>query len=241
MPRLGSPLHLHLSAFVDLSPDDRQLIDSLIGRNVRTLPAHADIIREGDNPRVVNLLLEGWAMRYKQLPDGRRQILSFFIPGDLCDAHVFILGQMDHSIGAITPIRYAEISQPDFETMMSASPVVTKALWWSELVTTAIQREWTTNIGQRSAYERIAHLFCEIIVRLRTIDAVSDGSCDLPLTQAEIGDATGLTVVHVNRTLQRLRQDGLIELSGRKLYVPDFERLREVAMFNPNYLHLKRR
>lgn len=198
------------------------------------------MIREGDKPRAVNLLVEGWACRYRQLPDGRRQIVSFFIPGDLCDANVFILREMDHSIGAITRIKIAEISPDEFEHLMSESVRITKALWWHELVEAGIQREWTTNVGQRTAYERIAHLLCELFVRLQSVGLVRDESCDFPLTQVDIADATGLTAVHVNRTLQELRKNQLVELHQRTLTIPDLERLQDVAMFNSNYLHLDR-
>ena len=231
-------LQFHLEAFARLSQQERALIDRLASRNVREAGARRDIIREGERPRAVNLMLEGWAYRYKQLPDGRRQVVGFFIPGDLCDANVFILREMDHSIGTITKVRYAEIAPTDFEDLMAQSPRLTQALWWHELVTAAVQREWTTNVGQRSAYERIAHLFCEMFLRLRVAGLTQDNGCDWPLTQTDLADATGLTPVHVNRTLQELRREGLIELQGRRLTIRDLDALQSVAMFNPNYLHL---
>lgn len=234
----GQALLSHIAAFIELSPTEHDTIKSACSRQVRKLGARQDIIREGENPRVVNVLLSGWAMRYKQLADGRRQILSFFIPGDLCDANVFVLRKMDHSVGALTPITYAVISQHEFESMLEASPRISKALWWSELVTMAIQREWTTNIGQRSAIERIAHLFCEMYFRLKVVGLVENDSYTFPLTQIDIADATGMTPVHVNRTLQRLRSEGLIELDNKKLYLPDLARLISTAQFNPGYLHL---
>lgn len=235
-----SALTEHLSGFVDLTPADRELLDAVVTRNVRFVETRQDLVREGEKPRSMTVVLEGWAMHYKQLSDGRRQILSFLLPGDLCDANVFILSRMDHSVAALGPLRYAEISQADFEEVMAASPRIAKALWWSELVTVSIQREWTTNIGQRSAYERIAHLFCEIFARLRVMGRTRGDSCEFPLTQHELGDATGLTSVHVNRTLQQLRKEGLIELRGKRLYLLQADKLRQAAMFNPAYLHLER-
>ncbi|WP_395396483.1 Crp/Fnr family transcriptional regulator [Novosphingobium sp. BL-8A] len=231
-------LTLHLSAFVRLSSADREILTKALRKRVRVLPPRQDIIREGDRPRFVNVILDGWAQRYKQLADGRRQILSFFIPGDLCDANVFILKEMDHSLSTVTSVNLAEISQYEFQEIIENSPRIAQALWWSELVTVAIQREWTTSIGQRTAYERIAHLFCEMFVRLRTIGRTDGHSCEFPLTQSEIADATGLTQVHVNRTIQELRRDQLIELRNRRLLVFDLDRLMSVALFNPNYLHL---
>ncbi|MEQ9662720.1 MAG: Crp/Fnr family transcriptional regulator [Parasphingopyxis sp.] len=207
---------------------------------MKTFAPREDLIREGDKPHVVNLVLEGWAQRYKQLPNGRRQILSFFIPGDLCDANVFILKEMDHSVSAVTKLTIAEISRTDFEAMMESSPRISQALWWKELVTVAVQREWTTSLGQRTAYERIAHLMCEMFIRLRTIGMTADNCCEFPLTQTEIADAAGLTPVHVNRTLQQLRNDGLIDLDHKRLTIHDFGGLMKAAMFNPTYLHLER-
>ena len=236
---MGRALQLHLEAFTKLSQQDRTLIEGLIRKNVREVPARRDIVREGEKPRAVNVVLEGWACRYKQLPDGRRQVVSFFIPGDLCDANVFILREMDHSIGAITKVRYAEIMPSDFEDMMAQSPRITQALWWHELVTAAVQREWTTNVGQRTAYERIAHLLAELFLRLRAVGLTNGDSCDFPLTQNDLADAAGLTAVHVNRTLQDLRRNELIVLEHKHLTIPDIKRLKEVAMFNPNYLHLE--
>lgn len=238
MLEFHSPLAAHLSAYVDLSAGEKTLINTAVGKTVRVAAAHADIVREGDAPRTVKVVLEGWATRYKQLPDGRRQILALMIPGDMCDANAFVHRHMDHSIGALTPVRYAEVSQGDFETLLSDSPRIAKALWWSELVTVSIQREWTTNIGQRQAYERIAHLLCETFVRLQTIGLANSDNCEFPLTQTDIADATGLTPVHVNRMVQALRQDGLIELRDKRLHLRNPARLRQLAMFNPAYLHL---
>jgi CRP-like cAMP-binding protein len=237
---LGSALQLRLEAFVRLSEQDRTLIDQLCRRNVREVGPRRDIVREGDRPRAVNLMLDGWACRYKQLPDGRRQIVSFFVPGDLCDSNIFILREMDHSIASITRLRYAEISPAGFEELTLRSPRITQALWWNELVGAAIAREWTTNVGQRTAFERIAHLLCEMHLRLRVVGLTENGSCAWPLTQTDLADATGLTAVHVNRTLQELRRRELVELQGRRLTIPDLEALQHVAMFNPNYLHLER-
>ncbi|MCT8266278.1 Crp/Fnr family transcriptional regulator [Afifella sp. JA880] len=227
-----------LEHFTRLSPEDKSELTRIASERVRSLPAHQDVIREEEKPRVVNLVLEGWACRYKHLEDGRRQIISFFMPGDLCDLNVFILKRMDHSIGTLTDVKIAEISQETLEAMGLAYPRILQALWWDALVSAAIQREWTVALGQRNATERLAHLFCEIFCRLRCIGLTEGSSCPLPLTQIELGDATGLSFVHINRTLQDLRRDGLIKLNRRRLVIPDLEALMRVGLFNPNYLHL---
>jgi CRP-like cAMP-binding protein len=216
------------------------MIDKVVGRRVRSLKPGEDIIREGDRPRYVYLVLDGWACRYKMLEDGRRQIVSYFLPGDLCDQNVFILREMDHGVSGLTKVRFAEIGRNDFEALSNGHPRLTQALNWCSLVSAAIQREWTLSIGQRSALERIAHLLCEIVVRLKGVGRVQENSCEFPVTQVELADTTGLTSVHVNRMLQELRSMGLITLARRRLTVHDLPALKRLALFNPNYLHLER-
>jgi len=214
------------------------LLDRAARKAVREVEPRRDLIREGERPRAVNLMLDGWACRYKQLADGRRQILSFLLPGDVSDANALILAEMDHSIGAITRLRYAEIAADEVEAMIARSPAIARALSWSELAAAAIAREWIANLGRRTAYERLAHLLCELFVRLRHGGLTDGDSCDFPVTQGDLADATGLTAVHVNRTLQDLRRDGLIDLRGRRLAVPDLDALKRAGLFKGNYLHL---
>lgn len=233
----GPAVSSKLEAFTRLSSDDRQALQK-VTRNTRFVEPRRDLISEGDKPRYVHLVMEGWGARYKSLPDGKRQIVSLFLPGDFCDLNVYILKSMDHSIGAITRLKVAMITPEEMNELTSERPRITQALWWHELVTTSIQREWTLNLGQRTAYERLAHLLVELYLRLRTVARAADGSCDFPLTQNDLADATGLTAVHVNRTLQELRRDGLIELERKRLTILDLERLKDAAMFNSNYLHL---
>lgn len=221
-----------------LRADDVRLLENLLGHRARMVPPRRDLIVEGERPRYVTVILSGFAQRYKQLSDGRRQVLSFFIPGDICDANMFLLKRMDHSISTITHVTLAEISKHDFDALVESSPAIARALWWNELVTLAIQREWTTNIGQRSAYERIAHLLCELFTRLQAAGLTEGESCAFPFTQSEIAEATGLTQVHVNRMVQDLRRDGFIELREKRLRVLDFEGLKTAALFDPSYLHL---
>jgi CRP-like cAMP-binding protein len=230
-------LALRLEAFTRLSREDKAAVAKLT-KVARVVPARRDLIREGERPKFLYLMIDGWACRYKSLPDGRRQIVAFFIPGDFCDLNVYVLKAMDHSIGAITRLAVAEISRNAMDSLTESNPRVTQALWWEALVNMAIQREWTLNVGQRTAYERIAHLLVELFLRLKSVKLAQEDSCDFPLTQADLADATGLTAVHVNRTLQELRRDGLIVLEHKRLTIPDIRRLVEAGVFNPNYLHL---
>lgn len=233
----GSAVTSKLEAFTRLSADDRMAL-AQASRNFRFVDAHRDLISEGDKPRFVHLVLDGWACRYKQFPDGKRQIVALFVPGDFCDVNVYILKAMDHSIAAITRLKVAMITPEEMNALTAERPRITQALWWHELVTAAVQREWTLNLGQRNAYERLAHLLIELYMRLNTVGRAHNGRCDFPLTQNDLADATGLTSVHVNRTLQELRRDRLIELERKQLQILDMGRMMHVAMFNPNYLHL---
>lgn len=233
-----APLAIRLQNYARLSSEDRAALESASRASVHEAPPRRDIVREGDDPKVVRLILSGWACRYKGLPDGRRQIVGFFIPGDFCDLNVYILKEMDHTIGAITRVQYAAITPEEMDRLTEKRPRITQALWWHELVDSAVQREWLLNIGQRSAYERIAHLLVELYLRLRSVGLAKDSCCDFPITQNDLAEATGLTPVHVNRTLQELRRDGLIELSHKRLTFPNLDKLMSAAMFNPNYLHL---
>jgi CRP-like cAMP-binding protein len=188
----------------------------------------------------VNLILEGWACRHKFLEDGRRQIMALLLPGDICDLHMFILERMDHSISAVSPVTLAEIATDTLLDLTDDSPRISRALWWSSLVEEAISREWIVNNSRRDATERMAHLLCEIFIRLQAIGLTNGQSCEIPVTQAEFGDALGLSTVHVNRTLQDLRAANLIVLRGKTLTIPDLDALKAVALFNANYLHLDR-
>jgi CRP-like cAMP-binding protein len=237
---LADALIKKLEHFVRLSSLDKEVLGRAAAERVRKLRAHEHIVLEGDKPKVIYLVLEGWACRYKHLEDGRRQIVGFFLPGDLCDLNIFILREMDHSIATVTRTMVAEISRTTFEAILDGHARVTQALWWDALVTMAIQREWTVNLGQRDALERVAHLLCEIFIRIRTAGLSRGKSCDFPITQAELADATGMSTVHVNRTLQELRSLKLINLAGRVLTIMDLPRLMQVGMFTPNYLHLDR-
>jgi len=230
-------LSLKLRRYVPLSQGEIDALGHVCRHSIGTARAHRDIIRQGDAPHPVKLIVDGWAVRYKMLPDARRQIVSLLLPGDLCDFNGFLLKEMDHSVGALTPVTYAEMPHDLIEAMCEHHPALARALGLESLVVAAIQREWTLSLGQRTARERIAHLFCEIFERLEMVNLTEGGRCEMPLTQVDLGEITGMTTVHVNRTLQALRREGLIVLDNRILTIPDRRALMTVGMFNPNYLH----
>jgi CRP-like cAMP-binding protein len=234
---MNNPLLRKLANFTELSAEESNAVNECCS-DVREVGAREDIISQGDRTGAVKLLLEGFACRYKVLEDGRRQIVAYFVPGDLCDLRVFILKRMDHSIGAIVASKVAHISPENVLKLTHTYPTLTRALWWSTLVEEAILREWIVNVGQRNALERMAHLFCELLYRFRSVGLNEGLSCTLPLTQVELAETLGLSSVHVNRTLQELRRQKLITLEGGTLTIQDLPALKEVSFFNSDYLHL---
>ena len=233
---MANPLIRKLQAFAPLPEADRRLLDE-ISRGARDVGPREDLVREGDAPRDVQLVLGGFACRYKVLADGRRHIMAYLVPGDFCDLHVVILKEMDHAIATLSPCRVVSIPRERI-LELTERPALARALWWAALVDEAVLREWLVNIGARTAEERVAHLLCELLVRLRTVGLADGGGFELPITQAEIADTMGLTHIHVNRVLQRLRADGAITLKERRLVILDPGRLMAFSGFNPNYLHL---
>lgn len=240
-PQSGSrsALVTKLETVARLTEEDRSALVAL-GDDPREMGARRNVIREGERPDHVHLMVEGWAARYKLLADGTRQITAFLIPGDFCDLHVTILGEMDHSITTLTRAKVAYIPRSKMDAL-TERPRLTKAFWWATLVDEAVLRAWIVNVGRREAFEAIAHLMCELYVRMKNV-GLTDGHCfDLPLTQEELGDALGLTPVHVNRVLQRMRGDELISFKGGVLTIHDYRRLEAASGFNSNYLHIAQR
>src|SRR3954466_1866374 len=178
--------------------------------HIRELPAGQDIVREGDRPSQCCLLLEGFALRYKVVGDGKRQIMSFHIPGDMPDLLSLHLVRMDHSLATLSRSRLGFISHQNLRRLIQQHPRLGDAFWRETLVDAAVFREWMVGIGRRDARARIAHLVCELVTRLEIAGLARDKSIHIPLTQAHIADALGLSTVHVNRVLQMLRAEKLI-------------------------------
>ena len=237
---MSNPFLAKLEYGADLTAEDRTRLEAVVRYHHKVGPRE-DLIQEGEAPSNVHLVLDGFACRYKLLPNGRRQIMAFLIPGDFCDFHVAILGTMDHGIATLTPCTMVNIPVETIENLSTHHPRISRAFWWCTLVDEAILREWLVNMGQRPANQQIAHVFCELLVRLQAVNRATDNAYEFPLTQEEFSDALGLSAVHINRNLQELRRMGLVILNGGKLTIPDVGRLKEFAGFNPNYLHLTRR
>ena len=232
----SNPLIRKLSHYAPLSESDRQLLDTLLARTEH-FPADVDIISEGMVPRSVFVLKEGMAIRYRNLPDGGRQIMTFLIPGNLCDMHVFLLKKMDHSLGTITPVRIAPIARNDILDLIAQRPRISAALWWSSLQEEAILRERIVSLGRRDARGRIAYMLCELLWRHAAVGLTNGGVFQLPLTQTELGDTLGLTPVHVNRILKEFRERRLIAVDHKVLNILNIDGLQNIAAFDKKYLN----
>jgi len=231
----GSPLVTKLAHFAQLSGEDVRALDALCVKEER-FEAGTDIVLDGDVPRSAFVLTQGMAFRYRLLHDGKRQILTFMIPGDIFGLHAFLLRAMDHSICALVPTRLAAISRATVFDLFEQHLRIGAALWWSALQQEAINRERIVALGRRSARGRVAYLLCELVWRLRAVGLGEDDAIQLPLTQTELADALGLTPVHINRILQEMRRDELITLAHHRLRLCNVERLQEIAGFNQDYL-----
>lgn len=226
-----------LECFNPLSQSDRDHLNTICG-STRVVPRGTDLVREGDSTDVVHIILEGFAIRHKVVGDGTRQIFSYLVPGDICDLHVALLEEMDHTVSTVSDCVVAEIHRPTILNIVAERPAITRALWWTMLVDEAVLREWITNMGARNAELRISHLLCELHARLKAVGLVKEGVFRLPITQQELADTVGLSSVHVNRSLRVLRERGLATFRYRSVEIPDVDRIRKFADFTENYLHL---
>jgi CRP-like cAMP-binding protein len=227
-----------LESIYPISDDDRRVLNAL-PLQLREVPENSDVVREGQRPEYCCLLVDGFLCRYKILGDGERQIFSFHIPGDVPDLQSLHLHVMDHSLGTLTPCQVAQIPHSVLHALVRERPNLAAAFWRDTLIDAAVFREWLAGVGRRSATQRIAHLFCEVFVRLRAVGLADGLSFQLPITQSEMADALGLSTVHVNRVLQELKSAGLISYRGADIRIEDWKRLEEAGEFDPGYLHLK--
>lgn len=226
-----------LSRFNPLSEADCSAIHSL-SFTLRVFEPGQYLLREGDLPRFCTVLMRGFAYRHKFVGDGGRQIVALCVPTDMIDAQNLLIRQSDHNVQTLTSAEVAIVESEVLVDLAFARPAIGRALWHDGLVENAVTREWVANVGRRSARARTAHLLCEVAVRSERAGLGERSTFELPMTQEQLGDALGLTAVHVNRTLKVLQDDGLILRSKRSVSVRDWAELSRAADFSATYLHL---
>jgi CRP-like cAMP-binding protein len=229
-----------LRARDDIGAEEEEVIRGLVSQVIE-IPEDRTFIRHGEELHQSTMLLEGWLARAKDLPSGQRQIAELHVAGDFVDLHGFTLKHLDHDIVSMSRCRLALVPHDRLMDMTERFPHLARVYWFNTNLDAAIHREWTLSLGRRSALGRMAHLFCELNVRLALVGQSDGDSYEFPLTQVELGECLGLTAVHVNRTLQELRRMGLVELQNRRVRILDLEALKEIAGFDPSYLYLERR
>ncbi|WP_157219712.1 Crp/Fnr family transcriptional regulator [Flavisphingomonas formosensis] len=220
-----------------LSDEECAQLEAAIARTVN-FDARSIIVRENQPLTNCTLLLAGIAYRYKDTEEGKRQILALHYPGDFVDLHSYPLKRLEHTVGALTAVQMAVVPHDAICRLTETSSRLTELLWKSTLVDAAMNREWLTSVGARAGVARVAHLFCEAYVRLRMIGGTRGWTFDFPLTQLDLGEATGLTSVHANRMLRRLREPGILTFRNGVASIGDWQKLCEIAEFDDNYLFL---
>ena len=236
-------LSVHLRTLrrrVSISAEEERVIGELVSE-VREFRPDQAIVRAGDMVSLSMLLLDGWVARSKDLAGGQRQITELNIAGDFVDLHGFTLKRIDHDLRTLTPCRLALVPHERLHRLTEDYPRLARVYWLMTCIDAAIHRECALSLGQRPALAHMAHLFCELCWRLDVIGLVDDESYDFPLTQREVAECLGLTVVHANRTIQELRRRGLVSLEGRRVKLLDRARLEALAEFDPRYLNLELR
>jgi CRP-like cAMP-binding protein len=234
---MTSPLILKLERRDRLSPEERRLVEDIPAR-VLTFAAGDEMVREGDRPAVSTLILDGWAGRAKYLPGGRRSIIALHHSGDFVDLHSFLLKPIDHSVVALTACRVAQTPHERLHEVTERFPHLTRLLWLDTLVDAAVHREWIATVARRNAASRLAHLFCELFLRLQAVERTDGLRFELPLSQEILSDILGLSLVHVNRSLQDIRARGLLTWKSPRVRILDWDGLAELAAYDPAYLNL---
>ncbi|MCA1411741.1 Crp/Fnr family transcriptional regulator [Bradyrhizobium sp. NBAIM20] len=234
---LASALITKLTVSNRLDSDDIRAIQALRIRQHR-LGGREIIVSDGERPEHCCLIVEGFAFRSKTTLDGERQVLSIHIPGEVPDLQSLHLKVMDHDLMTVTPCVLGFISHEDLRHLTGERPNLAAALWRETLIDGSIFREWIVNVGRREALPRMAHLLIELYKRLQTIGYARNGEFVLPITQVDLGDCLGLSVVHTNRVLQHLRRERLLEADRSEFQILDHDKIEALAGFDPTYLHL---
>jgi CRP-like cAMP-binding protein len=236
---MPNPLLQALELRDTLTAEEREAVLNATSREM-DFQVGQDIVKEGARPKASSLVVSGLAARYKVLAGGGRQFTALHVPGDFVDLQSLLLKKMDHAVVALTPMRVARVAHATLRQITDDFPHLARLLWLTTLVDGAIHREWILSMGRRQAPARLAHLVCELFMRLQAVGKVDGMSFALPLTQAQMGDVLGVSSVHMNRTLQELRRDGMIKWQGPIVTIKDWQRLKSFAEFDAAYLSLEK-
>lgn len=231
------PLFLNLEQHDILTDEERGILRRIVVRE-RRFAAGEDLVVEGSRPGYSSLLVDGFAARYKLTAEGTRQITAIHVPGDFVDLHAFLLKTMDHGVVALSTCHVGLSDHADLKTVTERHPHLTRMLWLDTLVHGSIHRAWIVAMGRRSKASHLAHILCELYVRLGVVRRTDGWSFHLPLSQGEMADVLGLSLVHMNRVIQTLRRERLISWTNQTITILDWERLKDVAEFDPTYLSL---
>jgi CRP-like cAMP-binding protein len=235
---MDHPLIRRLRQLDTIDSDEEEAMLDALARE-REIARGQEIVAQGSRPQESNFILSGFAARQRIMHAGSRQFTSVHIVGDFIDLHSFLLAAMDHSIIALTDCRIGIVPHKNLRRITEEHPHLGRVLWLVTLIDGAIHREWVAALGRRSAEQHMAHLICELYVRLDSVGAASDGRFFFPLTQSEVADSLGLSTVHVNRVLQSQRRTSLVDWRGQEIHIRDFKGLAEMAEFDPTYLNLE--
>lgn len=225
---------------IEISPEEEQAVRDAVSE-VRDVRADEPIIRSGEELHNSTILLNGWAARTKDLPGGERQVTELHVAGDFLDLHGFTLKCLDHDVLALTDCVLGVVPHRRLAEIIAQFPRLGRAFWFSTNVHASITRELAVSLGRRKAQSRMAHMFCELQYRLDVVDRTRTDGYEFPLTQRELSECLGLTVVHVNRTLQTLRAKQLVEFENRRVHILNRPALEGLAEFDPSYLYLDHR
>lgn len=224
---------------IEISAEEERSIRQAVAET-RRVGADQILIRGGEELSSSIVLLDGWLARSKDLAGGERQVTELHVAGDFADLHGFTLKRLDHDVVTLSECVVAVVPHERLQQITERYPRLARAFWFSTNVDGAINRELALSLGQRSAIARMAHLFCELYARLDVVGRTKSNGYEFPLTQRELSECLGLTVVHANRTLQELRRRGLVELENRQLTILDRRGLEGLAEFDPAYLYIER-
>jgi CRP-like cAMP-binding protein len=218
--------------------DEEQSAISNVRSHAAQVDIHRDIVRPGERVDHACLVVDGLVGRFDQLRDGRRQITALHIPGDMCDLQSVVAPVAGWGLEAVTTATILKIPHGDLRAIAVAYPAVAFAFWRDTAADASILAKWVTNVSRKSALARMAHLYCEMSVRMEQAGLGTRTEFPLPITQAQLGDVLGLTAVHVNRTLMSLRTNGVIRTEQQMIYVEDWDRLAEQGEFEVGFLLL---